>query len=113
MLTGYSESQLREPGYDCCSAVLNLGQIVFILHCSCSHCFMNEYLATDSGWCLSEHLSHINCSVAECFQEKLSLSMLEQVWKGSIKLFEQLFGNHSTILRSVHKYALNMPTLKS
>ena len=65
------EPRLREPGFESCTAVLNLGQVFFTLHFSSSFSCMNEYLAIDSGGYLYKQHLHINCCMAGCFLEKL------------------------------------------
>ena len=42
-------SRLREPGFESCAVVLNLGQYFFILDCSSSLSCINEHLAIDCG----------------------------------------------------------------
>ena len=44
---------------------------------------MSEYLAKDSGGYLYEQPSRINCSMAECFLEKLRQCLIEQIGHGS------------------------------
>ena len=48
------DSRLREPGFECCAAVLKPWGSLFTLHCSSSLSCMNEYLALDSGGYLCE-----------------------------------------------------------
>ena len=43
-----SDSWLRGPGFESCAAVLKPWTSFFILHCSSSFSFINEYLAIDS-----------------------------------------------------------------
>ena len=73
-----SDYRLREPGFESCAAVLDLGQVFVILHCSSSHSCMNEYMAIDSGGYLHEQPSRVNCSMAGCFPEKLRWHLIEQ-----------------------------------
>ena len=40
---------------------------------------MNEYLAIDSGGCLYEQPSRINCSASVCFSEKSGLCLIDEV----------------------------------
>ena len=58
-----SDSRLRRPGFESCTAVLNLGQVFFTLHCSSLLSYINEYLAINSGGYVYEQPSHINCSI--------------------------------------------------
>ena len=44
-----SHSQLREPGFESCAAVLKPWASIFTLHCSSSLSYINEYLVIDSG----------------------------------------------------------------
>ena len=69
-----SDYRLRKS----CAAVLNLGHVFVILHCSSSHSCMNEYMAIDSGGYLYAQPSRINCSMAGCFPEKLRWHLIEQ-----------------------------------
>ena len=58
-----SVSRLREPGFESCAAVFKPWASFFTLHCSSSLSCINEYLAIDSGGCVYEQPSHINCSI--------------------------------------------------
>ena len=44
-----SDFQLREPGFESCAAMSNIGQDLLPLHCSRSLGCMNEHLAIDRG----------------------------------------------------------------
>ena len=55
-----SDSQLREPGFKSCAAVLGKFSP---LHCSSSLSCINEYLAIDSGGYAYEQPSRINRSI--------------------------------------------------
>ena len=44
-----SDHRLRKPGFESCAAVLNLEQVLFILHCFSSFNCINEYLPIESG----------------------------------------------------------------
>ena len=58
-----SDSQLREPGFESCAAVLKPWASFFTLHCSSSLSCINEYLAINSGGYVYEQSSRMNCSV--------------------------------------------------
>ena len=58
-----SDSQLREPGFEPCAAVLKPWASFFTLHCSSSLSCINEYLAIDSDGYVYEQPSCINCSI--------------------------------------------------
>ena len=60
-----SDSQLREPGFESCFAMRNLGEVWFI-SLSC----MTELLAIENSGYFSQ-LSHINYSTVKCFHPKL------------------------------------------
>ena len=55
----------------------------FNLHCSSLISCMNAYLVIDSGGHWYKQASHINCSMAGCFPEKLRWCLIEQVCQGS------------------------------
>ena len=58
-----SDSQIREPGFKSCAAVLKPWVHFYTLHCSSSLCCINEYLALDSGGYVYEQPSRNNCSI--------------------------------------------------
>ena len=58
-----SDSQLREPGFESCAAVLKPWARFFTLHCSSSLSCINEYLTIDSGGYVYRQPSRINCSI--------------------------------------------------
>ena len=58
-----SDSQLREPGFESCAAVLKTWASVLTLHCSSLLSCINEYLAIHSGGYVNEQLLRINCSI--------------------------------------------------
>ena len=62
-----SDSQLREPGFESCAAVLKPWGSFITLHCSSSLSCINEYLAIDSGGYVYKQssLSHINCDMCK------------------------------------------------
>ena len=64
-------TQLIEPGFEFCTAVLKPWASFFSLHCSSSLSCMNEYLAVSSGGYVCEQPSCINCNMAGCFLEKM------------------------------------------
>ena len=57
------DSQLREPGFESCAAVLKPWACFFTLHCSSSLSCINEYRAIDSGGYVYEQPSRINCRI--------------------------------------------------
>ena len=56
-----SDSRLQEPGFESCAAVLKPWAGFFTLHCYSS--LINEYLAIDSGGCVYEKPSRVNCTI--------------------------------------------------
>ena len=57
------DCQLRESGFESCSAMLQPWASFFTLHCSSSIGCINEYLAIDRGGYVYKQPSHINCSM--------------------------------------------------
>ena len=78
-----SDSRQREPGFETCAVVLIPWASFFILHCSSSLSWINEYLAIDSGGYVYEQPSRSNCGMAGCFPEKPRWCLGEQVCQGS------------------------------
>ena len=62
-------------------AILKLGQFC-LLHIASVHRVEYEYLAVDSGGCVNKYSLCSNCSMAECFTEKLCWRRNEQVCQG-------------------------------
>ena len=58
-----SDSRLRDPGFESCTAVLKLWASFFTLHCSTLLSCINEYQAIDSGGYVYEHPSRNICSI--------------------------------------------------
>ena len=68
-----SNSQLREPGFESCAAVLKPWARFFTLHCSSSLSCINEYLAIDTSSLRA--LMALDASQRSC--------LIEQVCQGS------------------------------
>ena len=92
-----SDTQLREPRFESCAAVLKPWASFFTLHYPSSHSCMNEYLAIDSGGYVQP--MRINCSMAGCFPEKLRLNRSVR----EVKCKSTLSSPEDWILRCIHK----------
>ena len=57
------DSQLREPRFESCAALLKPWANCFTLHCYSSLSCINEYLAIDIGGYVYKQPSRINCSI--------------------------------------------------
>ena len=80
-----------------------LGKL-FTQHCTCSFSWMNDYLAIDSGGYLYKQPSHINCSMAWRFPEKLSWHGIYCWWLQAVVMLQEINLLWSISLRNVRRF---------